>query len=109
MQANRHPHGVRCVDLAQLQLIELDRETAQWNPPPAELSETDLRHVEEEAKLTVQSMRASDDEAHALRLQSLKDTLATIRKGGAARLQAEKDSAAVRPTTNHSIPVFDHA
>lgn len=89
-------------------MIELDRETALWNPPRAELSESDLRHVEDEARLTVQSMRQSDDEAHALRLKSLKDTLTTIREGGEARLQAEKDSAAVRPTTIHAIPLFYH-
>lgn len=78
--------------------MDLDRDTAQWNPSLVELSESDLRRVEEEARLSVQSMRKSDDEAHALRLQSLKDTLTTIREGGATRLQAEKDAAAVSNT-----------
>lgn len=68
--------------------------------PPAALSESDLRRVEEEAKAAVQSMRAGDDEAHVNRLQSLKATLTTIREGGASRLKAEKDAAAVRFSTS---------
>lgn len=81
--------------LAQSELIEIDRQMAEWIPPPVTLSESDLELVEKEAKSAVQSMRAGDDEAHATRIQSLRETLETIRDGGAARLQAEKDAAAV--------------
>lgn len=88
--------GVVSLSLSQLEFIELDRMTAQWDPPPPTLSEKELQQVEQDAKATVQSMRANEDEVHATRLQSLKDTLATIREGGAARLKAEKDAAAVR-------------
>lgn len=40
-------------------------------------------------------MRADDDKVHASRLLNLKETLTTIREGGAARLKADKDAAAV--------------
>lgn len=82
--------------LTKSDLIEVGRQAAEWTPPPATLNENDLRRVEEEAKAAVQRMRAEDDEAHATHLQSLKATLKTIREGGAARLKAEKDAAAVR-------------
>lgn len=87
----------------EIELIELDRATTQWHPPPVELSTNDLERVEEEAKVVVKSMRKSDDEAHAIRLQSLKDTLTTITEGGEARLKAEKDAAAVRVLLSNNV------
>lgn len=41
-------------------------------------------------------MRADDDEAHSKRLRSHEETLTTIREGGAIKLKAEKDAAAVK-------------
>lgn len=59
------------------------------------MSDDDLKRIEEKAKAAVTIMRAEDDEVHKTRRQSLKDTLTTIREGGAARLKAEKDAAVV--------------
>lgn len=52
--------------------------------------------MEQEAREAVDSMRAGEDKAHAARLQGLKDTLATIREGGAERVKAQKNAAKVR-------------
>lgn len=79
----------------QSELFALRQHTAQWTPPPAVLDEEDLRRAEEEALAAVTVMRAGDDKVHASRLLNLKETLSTIREGGAARLKADKDAAAV--------------
>ena len=79
----------------QSELSELRHQTAEWIPPPVALHDHDLRRAEQEAAAAVKLMRASDDKVHASRLLNLKETLATIREGGAARLKADKDAAAV--------------
>lgn len=75
---------------------------AAWTPPPATLDETDRRRVEEEAAAAVKSARAAgggggggEEEDHETRMEGLKETLKMIREGGAARLKAEKEAAAV--------------
>lgn len=79
----------------QSELFDLHQQTAQWTPPPAALDEDDQRRAEEEALAAVTVMRAGDDKVHASRLLNLKETLTTIREGGAARLKADKEAAAV--------------
>lgn len=98
-----HPSGPpalfpRKTTNTQSEVIDFDLKMAAWTPPPATLDETDLRRVQNEAAAAVQSARAADgtDEAHAKRLEGLKETLDMIREGGAARLKAEKEAAAVR-------------
>ena len=79
----------------QSELFDLRQKTAKWTPPPAVLHEDDIRRAEEEATAAVKLMRTGDDKDHASRLLNLKETLTTIREGGAARLKADKDAAAV--------------
>lgn len=67
-----------------------------WEPPQVVLSESDLRLVREEAISAIQTIRTSENEAHASRVKALEETLVKIREGGTARLRAEKDAAAVR-------------
>lgn len=79
----------------QSELFDLRQQTAQWTPPPVVLDEDDQRRAEEEALAAVTVMRAGDDKVHVSRLLNLKETLTTIREGGAARLKADKEAAAV--------------
>lgn len=67
----------------------------QWEPPAIVLTESDLREIDERAAASFREIRTREEEAHAGRVKALKDTLAKIREQGAARLQAQKDAAAV--------------
>lgn len=94
----------------QSELFDLRQQTAEWTPPPAVLHEDDLRRAEEEAAAAVKLMRAGDDKVHASRLLNLNETLTTIREGGAARLKADKDAAAVgsRACACYGSPTHTH-
>lgn len=75
---------------------DFQKASEEWKPQPVELSEGDLARAEDEAQALFESRRAQDATNHKENVQRLKATLVTIRQGGAARIQAQNDAAAVR-------------